>query len=153
MGLGYRPILFHSFRKAYYRERDLFSLPHFLGAQTVFCLRGPLAIGQAGNLASPPLLSALGLVLLRVINWVVVVLLHHLDKLKRASKIYTGFDISDSRRTFSMRCSHVLPGTAGLVCGSMSPIALSLFADRRERSVASSSSSITTVRLENALKI
>ncbi|GBM39365.1 hypothetical protein AVEN_119031-1 [Araneus ventricosus] len=37
-------------------EKDFFfSLPHFLGAQIVFCLRGPLAIGQAGNLASPPL--------------------------------------------------------------------------------------------------
>ncbi|GBL92116.1 hypothetical protein AVEN_91469-1 [Araneus ventricosus] len=29
----------------------------YLGAQIVFCLRGPLAIGQAGNLASPPLLN------------------------------------------------------------------------------------------------
>ncbi|GBM85847.1 hypothetical protein AVEN_37494-1 [Araneus ventricosus] len=57
MGLGYRAILFHCFRKAYYRERDPFSLPHFLGAQIVFCLRGPLAFGQAGNLASPPLPS------------------------------------------------------------------------------------------------
>ncbi|GBN52251.1 hypothetical protein AVEN_141891-1 [Araneus ventricosus] len=55
MGLGYRAILFVCFRKAYYRERVSFSLPHFLGAQIVFCLRGPLAIGQAGNLASPPL--------------------------------------------------------------------------------------------------
>ncbi|GBL73889.1 hypothetical protein AVEN_230834-1 [Araneus ventricosus] len=51
MGLGYRAILF-----TYYRERvHYFSLTHFLGAQIVFCLRGPLAIGQADNLASPPL--------------------------------------------------------------------------------------------------
>ncbi|GBN44333.1 hypothetical protein AVEN_40042-1 [Araneus ventricosus] len=53
MGLGYRAILF-----TYYRERvHYFSLLHFLGAQIVFCLRGPLAIGQAGNLASPPLMT------------------------------------------------------------------------------------------------
>ncbi|GBM26001.1 hypothetical protein AVEN_78913-1 [Araneus ventricosus] len=32
-----------------------FSATLFEGAQIVFCLRGPLAIGQAGNLASPPL--------------------------------------------------------------------------------------------------
>ncbi|GBN98856.1 hypothetical protein AVEN_162872-1 [Araneus ventricosus] len=39
-------------------EKEIFlSLPHFLGAQIVFCLRGPLAIGQAGNLASPPPIS------------------------------------------------------------------------------------------------
>ncbi|GBN69304.1 hypothetical protein AVEN_176637-1 [Araneus ventricosus] len=41
MDLGYRAILFICFRKAYYREKLLFSLPHFLGAQIVFCLRGP----------------------------------------------------------------------------------------------------------------
>ncbi|GBL58757.1 hypothetical protein AVEN_68700-1 [Araneus ventricosus] len=52
MGLGYRYILFVCFRKAYYRERILFFLSH---TQIVFCLRSPLAIGQAGNLASPPL--------------------------------------------------------------------------------------------------
>ncbi|GBN07682.1 hypothetical protein AVEN_75972-1 [Araneus ventricosus] len=58
MGLGYRAILFVCFRKAYYRERVHFLfLPHFLEAQIVFCLRGPLAIRQAGNLASPPLTS------------------------------------------------------------------------------------------------
>ncbi|GBN71313.1 hypothetical protein AVEN_201369-1 [Araneus ventricosus] len=49
--------LFHLFalEKLTIEKEFFFSLPHFLGAQIVFCLRGPLAIGQAGNLASPPL--------------------------------------------------------------------------------------------------
>ncbi|GBM25687.1 hypothetical protein AVEN_207459-1 [Araneus ventricosus] len=60
MGLGYRAILFVCFRKAHYREKVLFfSLPHFMGAQIVFCLRGQLATGQAGYLASPPLLGSM----------------------------------------------------------------------------------------------
>ncbi|GBN00608.1 hypothetical protein AVEN_167531-1 [Araneus ventricosus] len=43
------------------KEKEFFfSLPRFLGAQIVFCLRDPLAIGQAGNLASPPLLTQVG---------------------------------------------------------------------------------------------
>ncbi|GBN08046.1 hypothetical protein AVEN_134287-1 [Araneus ventricosus] len=50
--------LFHLFalEKLTIEKEFFFSLPHFLGAQIVFCLRGPLAIGQAGNLGSPPLL-------------------------------------------------------------------------------------------------
>ncbi|GBM51119.1 hypothetical protein AVEN_22207-1 [Araneus ventricosus] len=37
------------------RSSSLLLCHTFWGPQIVFCLRGPLAIGQAGNLASPPL--------------------------------------------------------------------------------------------------
>ncbi|GBN35211.1 hypothetical protein AVEN_155175-1 [Araneus ventricosus] len=46
------PQQFICFRKAYYRERVLFSLPHFLGTQIVFCLRG--AHLPSGKLATSP---------------------------------------------------------------------------------------------------
>ncbi|GBN17932.1 hypothetical protein AVEN_125329-1 [Araneus ventricosus] len=41
MGLGYRAILFHCFRKAYYRERDLFFSPTLSVALNCLLFKGP----------------------------------------------------------------------------------------------------------------
>ncbi|GBM23944.1 hypothetical protein AVEN_198184-1 [Araneus ventricosus] len=55
VGLGYRTILFACFREAYYRERVLFFSPTLPGGPNCLLFKGQLAIGQAGNLANPPL--------------------------------------------------------------------------------------------------
>ncbi|GBO34231.1 hypothetical protein AVEN_221119-1, partial [Araneus ventricosus] len=41
MGLGYRAILFHCFRKAYYRERYLFFSPTLSGGPNCLLFKGP----------------------------------------------------------------------------------------------------------------
>ncbi|GBO02777.1 hypothetical protein AVEN_20827-1 [Araneus ventricosus] len=41
MGHGYRAILFHCFRKAYYRERDLFFSPTLSGAPNCLLFKEP----------------------------------------------------------------------------------------------------------------
>ncbi|GBL79306.1 hypothetical protein AVEN_92514-1 [Araneus ventricosus] len=56
--LGTRLFYLFALEKLTIEKEFFFPLPHFLGAQIVFCLRGPLAIGQAGNLASPPLVPS-----------------------------------------------------------------------------------------------
>ncbi|GBN62448.1 hypothetical protein AVEN_154015-1 [Araneus ventricosus] len=52
MDLGGKGYFVYVFER---RSSSLLLCYTFWGAQSVFCLRGPLAIGQAGNLASPPL--------------------------------------------------------------------------------------------------
>ncbi|GBO42028.1 hypothetical protein AVEN_14271-1 [Araneus ventricosus] len=56
MDLGGKGYFVYVFER---RSSSLLLCHTFWGAQIVFCLRGPLAIGQAGNLASPPLLITL----------------------------------------------------------------------------------------------
>ncbi|GBL97079.1 hypothetical protein AVEN_254120-1 [Araneus ventricosus] len=54
MDLGGKGYFVYVFER---RSYSLLLCHTFWGAQIVFCLRGPLAIGQAGNLASPPLVA------------------------------------------------------------------------------------------------
>ncbi|GBO09556.1 hypothetical protein AVEN_161172-1 [Araneus ventricosus] len=54
MDLGGKGYFVYVFER---RSSSLLLCHTFWGAQIVFCLRGPLAIGQAGNLSSPPLVN------------------------------------------------------------------------------------------------